>query len=131
MTYKTIRYPGHCEKIRFLMNDLRLNEDRPALKRILENAIPKTYQDVVIVYVSVTGQQEGAFIEENYVNKVYPQIIAGLQWSSIQVTTAAGICAVLDLVLQNADEYHGFVYQEMFELTSFLNNRFGQYYQKD
>ena len=53
-SYKTIRYPGHCEKIKFLMNDLKLNDDRDTLKRIFEHAIPKTFQDVVLVYVSVT-----------------------------------------------------------------------------
>src|SRR5207253_7282400 len=42
LSYKTIRYPGHCAKIRFLMNDLHLNHDRNTLKRILEGAIPKT-----------------------------------------------------------------------------------------
>ncbi len=51
LNYKTMRYPGHCEKMRLLMNDLKLNEDRDTLKRILERAIPKTYQDIVIVYV--------------------------------------------------------------------------------
>ena len=50
MNYKTLRYPGHCEKIQFLMNDLKLNEDRETLKRILEKAIPQTQQDVVIIY---------------------------------------------------------------------------------
>lgn len=55
LNYKTMRYPGHCEKMRFLMNDLKLNQDRDTLKRILENAIPKTYQDMVLVYVTVEG----------------------------------------------------------------------------
>ncbi|MFV2061079.1 MAG: saccharopine dehydrogenase family protein, partial [Gammaproteobacteria bacterium] len=35
MNYKTIRYPGHCEQIKLLMNDLKLNDDRDTLKRIL------------------------------------------------------------------------------------------------
>jgi len=35
MNYKTLRYPGHCEKIHLLMNDLKLNNDRVTLKRIL------------------------------------------------------------------------------------------------
>ena len=99
MTYKTIRYPGHCDQMRLLMNDLKLNEDRVTLKRILENAVPQTLQDVVIVYVAVTGWQNGELREENYVNKIYPQVVAGRLWSAIQVTTAAGVCAVLDLVL--------------------------------
>ena len=99
MDYKTIRYPGHCAQMRLLMNDLKLNHDRATLKRVLENAVPQTLQDVVIVYVAVAGQQDGELREENYVSKIYPQVIAGRLWSAIQVTTAAGITAVVDLVL--------------------------------
>ena len=128
MDYKTMRYPGHCEQMRLLMNDLKLNQDRATLKRILENAVPQTLQDVVIVYAAVTGKQEGELREENYVNKVYPQMIAGRLWSAIQVTTAAGISAVVDLVLSDAKQYQGFVRQEQFSLPSVLNNRFGQRY---
>src|SRR5918999_2053960 len=99
MDYKTMRYPGHCEQMRLLMNDLKLNHDRATLKRILENAVPQTLQDVVIIYAAVTGTQDGDLREENYVNKVYPQVIAGRLWSAIQVTTASGICAIVDLVV--------------------------------
>ena len=53
--------------------------------------MPQTLQDVVVIYVAVTGKQDGDLREENYVNKVYPQMIAGRLWSAIQVTTAAGI----------------------------------------
>ncbi|HEV3181372.1 MAG TPA: saccharopine dehydrogenase C-terminal domain-containing protein [Steroidobacteraceae bacterium] len=128
MNYKTIRYPGHCEQMRLLMNDLKLNHDRATLKRILENAVPQTLQDVVIVYVAVTGTQDGQLREENYVNKIYPQVIAGRLWSAIQVTTAAGITAVVDLVLESKGRYSGFVAQEQFRLPDILANRFGRYY---
>jgi saccharopine dehydrogenase-like NADP-dependent oxidoreductase len=128
MNYKTIRYPGHCEQMRLLMNDLKLNHDRATLKRILENAVPQTLQDVVIVYVAVTGTQDGQLREENYVNKIYPQVIAGRLWSAIQVTTAAGITAVVDTVLESNGRYSGFVAQEQFRLTDILANRFGSYY---
>lgn len=128
MNYKTIRYPGHCAQMRLLMNDLKLNHDRATLKRILENAVPQTLQDVVIVYAAVTGVQDGELREENYVNKVYPQLIAGRLWSAIQVTTAAGITSVVDLVLSNGGRYKGFVAQEQFRLPHILANRFGQYY---
>ncbi|HYM35719.1 MAG TPA: saccharopine dehydrogenase C-terminal domain-containing protein [Steroidobacteraceae bacterium] len=128
MDYKTMRYPGHCEQMRLLMNDLKLNQDRATLKRILENAVPQTLQDVVVIYAAVTGKQEGELREENYVNKVYPQVIAGRLWSAIQVTTAAGICAVVDLVLGNEKHFHGFVRQEQFSLPSVLENRFGKRY---
>jgi saccharopine dehydrogenase-like NADP-dependent oxidoreductase len=127
MDYKTIRYPGHCAQMRLLMNDLKLNQDRAALKRILENAVPQTLQDVVIVYAAVTGLQQGELREESYVSKVYPQMIAGRLWSAIQVSTAAGICAVLDLVLAQPQRYRGLVTQESFRLPEILANRFGRH----
>lgn len=128
LSYKTIRYPGHCEKIKFLMNDLHLNHDRATLKRIFEHALPKTYQDVVLVYVSVTGTQDEQLIEENYVKKFYPKRLDGHRFSAIQMTTASGICAVVDMVLNNTDQYRGVVRQEQFSLDELLNNRFGEYY---
>jgi saccharopine dehydrogenase-like NADP-dependent oxidoreductase len=114
--------------MRLLMNDLKLNHDRASLKRILENAVPQTLQDVVIVYAAVTGTQDGQLREENYVNKVYPQVIAGRLWSAIQVTTASGITSVVDLVMSSRGKFKGFVAQEQFSLPAILANRFGKYY---
>lgn len=128
LTYKTLRYPGHCEKMKFLMNDLKLNQDRETLKRIFENAIPKTYQDVVLIYVSVMGMHNNHLLEESYVKKVYPHEIVGLNWSAIQVTTAAGVTSVVDAVFADPDKYRGLVLQEQFELKDILENRFGRYY---
>jgi len=126
MNYKTLRYPGHCEKIQFLMNDLKLNEDRETLKRILERAIPQTHQDVVLVYAAVTGTRQGELFEETYVKKVYPRTMLGRTWSAIQVTTASSLCAVLDLVLAKPSAYRGFIRQEHFPLRDVLDNRFGE-----
>ncbi len=128
ISYKTIRYPGHCDKMRFLMNDLQLNNDRNTLKRILESVIPKTGQDVVLVYVSVTGTQDGFYSEENYVKKFYPKVINGTRWSAIQLTTASAICAVMDMVVTQPGKFKGFVKQEQFSLEDLTSNRFGQYY---
>ena len=128
MNYKTIRYPGHCDQMRLLMYGLKLNHDRETLKRILENAVPQTLQDVVVIYAAVTGFQDGEFREENYVNKVYPRVVAGRLWSAIQITTAAGLCSILDLVLSAPGKYRGFVAQEQFRLRDIVENRFGQFY---
>lgn len=128
LNYKTLRYPGHCEKIHLLMNELKLNEDRALLKRVLEHAIPKTTQDVVVIYVAVSGYRGKDLYEENYVRKIYPKEFAGELWSAIQVTTAGGICAVVDLVLAQPKLFHGFITQETFTLSEFLANRFGRLY---
>lgn len=129
LDYKTIRYPGHAEKIKFLMNDLKLNEERDTLKHILENVLPKTLQDVVLVYVSVSGKQKEQFVEENYVKKFYPQTLHGHTFSAIQMTTASALCAAVDIVMTYPDKYKGFIRQEQFSLEDFIKNRFGTYYQ--
>jgi saccharopine dehydrogenase-like NADP-dependent oxidoreductase len=128
LNYKTIRYPGHCEKIRFLMNDLKLNEDRETLKKIFERAIPKTYQDMVLVYVSVEGIYQGELTEKSYFKKIHPKTIRNSDWSAIQVGTAAGVCAVVDLVLEQGSRISGLILQENFRMRDVLANRFGQYY---
>lgn len=128
LNYKTIRYKGHCEKMRFLLMDLQLNTDRPMLKAILERALPKTYQDMVIIYVAVEGFKNGELIETSYVKKIYPSIIHDLQWSAIQISTASGVCAVVDLVLAAPQKFHGLVLQETFRLVDITTNQFGRCY---
>jgi saccharopine dehydrogenase-like NADP-dependent oxidoreductase len=126
MNYKTLRYPGHCEKIHLLMKDLKLNEDRKTLKHILERAIPRTLQDVVLIYASVTGTSHEELFEETYVKKVYPRQIRGRLWSAIQLTTASALCSVMDIVLGKPGAYKGFVTQERFPLAEFLANEFAE-----
>lgn len=128
LNYKTMRYPGHCKKMRFLMNSLRLNHNRSILKTILENAIPITHQDIVIVYVTVQGIRRGELTEKSFIKKIYPKEINGLEWSAIQVSTAASVCTVVDLVLGQKNKYKGLILQENFTMDDVLTNRFGQSY---
>jgi saccharopine dehydrogenase-like NADP-dependent oxidoreductase len=128
LNYKTIRYPGHCELMRVLLNDLQLRRRREVLKDILENAVPATLQDVVIVFVTVTGQRDGRHVQDTYARKIYGQTIAGTERTAIQVTTAAGICAMLDLLVQGHLPGAGFRRQEEVPLSVFLANRFGRVY---
>lgn len=130
LNYRTVRYPGHRDIMKMLLQDLRLMDNRPLLKEIFENSLPLTYQDVVLVFISVSGMKNGQLVQETYANKVYNQSINGQLWSAIQITTAAGICAVLDLMAEGKLPAKGFVKQEDVLFDDFINNRFGQYYQR-
>ena len=55
LNYKTVRYLGHRTSGALLVNELRLSERRDVLKDILENAVPITFQDVVVIFCTVTG----------------------------------------------------------------------------
>ena len=98
LNYRTIRYPGHAAIMKALLNDLRLRDRRELLKDILENAVPITLQDVVIIFVTVSGKRGGQLVQETYANKIYAAPFGGRVRSAIQITTAGGICAVLDLL---------------------------------
>ncbi|OJF96471.1 saccharopine dehydrogenase family protein [Pararhizobium antarcticum] len=128
LNYRTIRYPGHAAIMKALLNDLGLRHRREVLKDILENALPSTTQDVVIIFVTVSGRREGRLVQETYANKVYSSVIAGRMLSAIQITTAASICAVLDMLAHGDLPAKGFVRQEEIGLDAFLASRFGHHY---
>ena len=128
LNYKTVRYPGHCDYMQMLVNDLRLGERRALFRNVLEAAIPVTLQDVVLVFTTVTGAREGRLTQESYANKIYSREINGKLWSAIQITTASGICTAVDLMREGKLPDTGFVRQEDITLSDFLENRFGQYY---
>jgi saccharopine dehydrogenase-like NADP-dependent oxidoreductase len=128
LDYKSIRYPGHRDILKILMDDLKLHDDPDMMKVIFERALPYTTEDVVLIVVTTTGQQNGRFCQESYVNKVYNAEVGGQRWSGIQITTAAGLCAVLDMHVNGMLPATGFVRQEEIDFQQFLANRFGKAY---
>ena len=128
LDYKTVRYPGHRDIIKILVRDLRLDRRRDLLKDVLETAIPMTLQDVVLIFVTVSGMREGRLTQETFAKKIYAQEVNGRLLSAIQLTTASGICAMVDMLCEGKLPQAGFVRQEDAPLNTFLSNRFGRYY---
>lgn len=126
--YKTVRYPGHRDALRLLIDDLGLGRRRALFKEVLEASIPVTLQDVVLIFITATGYRDGRLAQESYAKKIYSQDVDGTRRSAIQVTTAAGLCTMLDLLRAGALPQRGFVRQEDAPLGAFLENRFGQTY---
>lgn len=128
LNYKTIRYRGHRDLMAFLMNELRLNHRRELLKDVLENAIPMTPQDVVLIFCTVTGTRHGRLAQITDARKIYAGEFRGQPGSAIQITTAASVCAALDLHREGRLPSRGFVRQEQVPLADFLGNRYGRCY---
>ncbi|MDZ4828841.1 MAG: saccharopine dehydrogenase NADP-binding domain-containing protein [Phycisphaerae bacterium] len=128
VNYKTIRYPGHNRLMRFLLDDLHMRDHRAELGQIFERALPTTYQDQIVIFVSATGQYRGRLTERTYAKTIFHKLIDNENWSGIQITTAAGVCAVLDLLVQGVIAAKGFVKMEQISYDDFIANRFGKYY---
>ena len=130
LNYRTIRYVGHRDLMSFLLGDLRLSERRDLLKDILERSIPVTFQDVVVTFCTVSGWRKGQLVQLSDARKIYHQTWEGEIWSAIQITTAAGICAVLDLHAAGRLPSRGLVRQEQVDFQEFIANRFGRHYEQ-
>lgn len=135
LNYKTIRYPGHRDLIAFLFEDLKFASDREALKKIFERSLPHTLQDKCIIFVEARGMAGGRLAQRTYASTVYSATVGEQTFGAIQITTAAGICAPLDMLLTGAlskgGARHGFVRCEEISLVDFLNNEFGRFYRDD
>src|SRR5262249_61355693 len=120
-----VRYPGHRDLVKMLIRDLRLGQRREILKDVLEASVPMTHQDVVLVFVTVSGTREGRLTQESFAKKIYSATIDGRLYSAIQITTAPGICAMVDLLRECALPRRDFVCEEHADLDRFLRNRSG------
>jgi saccharopine dehydrogenase-like NADP-dependent oxidoreductase len=124
LNYKTIRYPGHRDLMKFLLQDLNLSGNRTVLTQIFDQEVPMTEQDVVILYVNVVGRDKGPIRQRNYVKKIYGQTIEGFPVSAIQLSTAAGLVAILEIFSRGGLK-PGFVKQEEIPLEDFYATAWG------
>lgn len=132
LDYKSVRYPGHHALMKVLLEELRLADDQETLKTIMRRAIPSTMQDVVLVFVTVSGVRKGQLVQEVFARKIFAERAqdGAEAQSAIQITTAAGVCAAVDLFRTGRLPQRGFVRQEQVALPEFLANRFGRAYQQ-
>ncbi len=130
LDYKSVRYPGHRDLMKMLLEELQLNQDTETLKNIMRKSIPSTMQDVVLVFVTVSGLRDGSLVQEVFARKIFADRNEANPLSAIQITTAAGICAAVDLFREGQLPQQGFIRQEQVALPAFLANRFGKAYQQ-
>ncbi|MEO8278402.1 MAG: saccharopine dehydrogenase C-terminal domain-containing protein [Ideonella sp.] len=128
LDYKTIRYPGHRDAMHFLLHDLRLVERRDLLRQVLEHAVPHSREDVVIVFAAASGLRDGRFEQETRVARIFGSSLGGSKRTAIEMTTAAGVVGVFELLLQGKLPAKGFIGPEQVPLGQFLSTKVGHIY---
>ena len=126
--YKSLRFPGHNHLIKFLLNDLRMQDEQKELAEIFDRCLPGTFKDQIVIFVSATGMFRDRLTENVYASTVYHREIDGQNWSGIQITTSAGVCGVLDMLFAGDLPQRGFVRMEDVDYDKFITNRYGQFY---
>lgn len=90
--------------------------------------MPHSREDVVILFASASGLRDGRFEQETRVSRVFGAPLRGRDRTAIELTTAAGVVGVFELLLQGKLPARGFVGQEQAPLEEFLATRVGHYY---
>jgi saccharopine dehydrogenase-like NADP-dependent oxidoreductase len=124
LNYKTLRYPGHRDLMKFLLYDLNLSQKQDLLTQIFDQEVPLSYSDVVVVYVNSVGNEEGGLLQRSFVKKIYAGRVSGRLLSALQLSTAAGVVAILELFARGLLPA-GFVKQESIGLDQFFDTHWG------
>jgi saccharopine dehydrogenase-like NADP-dependent oxidoreductase len=124
LNYKTLRYPGHRDLMKFLLYDLNLSQKRDLLTQIFDQEVPLTFSDVVVLYVNSVGNDDNGLIQRSFVKKIYAGTVFDRSLSAIQLSTAAGVAAALEL-FAHGELGAGFVKQESISLEKFLGTQWG------
>jgi saccharopine dehydrogenase-like NADP-dependent oxidoreductase len=130
LNYKTMRYPGHCDLMKFLLNEMYLRDDRELAGKIMKNALPAVDEDVVFVHAAVEGLKGGRLSRDEYVRAYPAMVLDGQNWRAISWTTAASLCAVVEMVAQGSLPSKGFIKQEEIPFDKFLATQNGSIYRK-
>lgn len=83
-SYKTLRYPGHCDLVRFLLEDCKLKAKH--FDAAISNACVKTKEDVVHLVIDVNNHRHYASIFHDDI------------WTAMQKSTAFPAAAIACMV---------------------------------
>src|SRR4051794_17557649 len=122
LNYKTIRYPGHLDHMRFVIHDLGLGDRPDLLAQIFDQAVPATKRDVVLIYAKAIGMLDGRLQQHSYFRQVKAEEL--FPATAIQTTTAAGMAAVIELWIKG-ELKPGFVRQEEIAFAKFAKTKWG------
>lgn len=115
--YKTIRYIGHRDYMKFLLNDLGFKNRKDDLVSIFNDNIPKTNDDVVKILIKVSGYIDDKLYEKNYCHNIYGMETTfynneKIRFSAIQAATAYGLIYSIHSVILDSQLKNTFIKQE-------------------
>lgn len=135
LDYKTLRYPGHFEQMRFFFDELGMRDRRELAGELLVAAKPPVDSDVVYLHAAVGGRLRddapdapGQPFRKEYVRAYQPLEIDGRTWRAISWTTAASATAVVEMVRDGMLPDRGFIAQEQIDFTEFLTTKNGSFF---
>ncbi|MDZ4095526.1 MAG: saccharopine dehydrogenase C-terminal domain-containing protein [Paracoccaceae bacterium] len=108
LVFKTLRYPGHLDYVRFLLDDMGLSQRVYQFRSLLMTSLPKTALDRVLIALRVVPEPGAP--PQWQTRMLCARTSAAGQVQSASVTaTAAHVCAVLDVLTAPEARVSGWV----------------------
>jgi len=124
LNYKTIRYVGHHNLMKFLLEDMDMANNKQQICDLLKHKMLDKIEDIVYILIKVSG-----FHEDKLIEHIYDKTIEGSDGlSAIQVATASGACSWVSNIVQDNFSKTGFIKQEDLDFKLFASNEFGKVY---
>ncbi|MGO4736258.1 saccharopine dehydrogenase NADP-binding domain-containing protein [Bosea sp. 2KB_26] len=121
---RTIRYPGHLDHMKFLLDDLKLRHRVDLLRNLFLNALPEIDDDRLLIFITAAGMRNGRRIEHRFARHVVPTTIGAVSLSAMRRTAASHVAAVLDLIREGRLGGAGLIAQEDIPMDALRANRF-------
>lgn len=101
LVFKTLRYPGHLDYIRFMLDDLGLSRRIYQFRTLLTTALPRIEEDMVLIAI-----RHRSLGQERWDTRILTagRDPEGRIVSAVSTATAAHVCATLDLILSGRTE---------------------------
>ncbi len=123
ITFKTLRYPGHHDYMRFLLDDLGLRHRRDMLRTLLMNGLPEIADDVLVLAVTVKGVKDGNLCEKTVVRRFQP-ICEDSPFNALSSVAAGYAASILSRLRSGGIARTGFVAHHRLKTSDLLAGEF-------
>jgi saccharopine dehydrogenase-like NADP-dependent oxidoreductase len=97
LTFRTIRYPGHLDYMKLLLDDLRLRERKDLLMTLLRNGLPEIDRDMVLIHLTASGTRGGKTLERSALYRIADDREGG-EGGALSLGSAAHAAALIDML---------------------------------
>jgi saccharopine dehydrogenase-like NADP-dependent oxidoreductase len=123
LVFKTLRYPGHLDLVRFLLDDLKLSSRLYMFRNLLMNGLPRIEQDRIVIHIvdrNASGPKQ--------LTRLFYSIALrdGRQRSAVAAVSAQHVCAVADILLQGLAPASGLLLHTDLTLDVLGKSRYGK-----
>lgn len=123
VTFKTIRYPGHLEYMRFLLDDLGLRSRRDMMRSLLCNGLPIIDDDVLLLMVTACGRRGRQPTQSTACHRFVPTQKNGTFNALTSVATGYA-ATLLSLLQQGKIEPAGFIDHHRLDTETLLRSAY-------